>query len=38
MHIKTEPVYHTQSYPEDNAFDRTNYENEDLEFQYEYIY
>ena len=38
MHIKTEPVYHTQSYPEDNTFDQTNYQNEDPELQYEYVY
>ena len=37
MHIKTEPVYHTQSYPEDNTFNQTNYENEDPEFQQKYI-
>ena len=38
IHIKTEPVYHTQSYPEDDTFDQTNYENEDPEFQHEYLY
>ena len=38
MHIKTEPVYHTQSNPEDDTFDQTNCENEDPEFQDEYIY
>ena len=38
MLIKTEPVYHTQSYPEDDTFDQTNYENEDPEFQHEYDY
>ena len=38
IHIKTEPVYHTQSYPEDNAFDQTSYANEDPEFQHKYIY
>ena len=38
MHIKTESVYHTQSYPEGNAFNQTNYENEDPEFQHEYVY
>ena len=32
MHIKTEPVYYTQSYPENNTFDQTNYEDEDSEF------
>ena len=36
MHIKTEPVYHTQSYPENDTFDQTNYENEDPELQHEY--
>ena len=36
--IKTEPVYRTQSYPEDDTFDQTNYENEDTEFQHEYVY
>ena len=37
-YIKTEPVYHTQCYPEGNAFDQTNYENEDPEFQHECVY
>ena len=35
MHIKTEPLYHTQSYPEAETFDQTNYENEGPEFQHE---
>ena len=38
MHIKTEPAYRAQSYPEYNTFDQTNYENEDPELQHEYIY
>ena len=38
IHIKTEPVYHTQSYPEDDTFDQINYDNEDPEFQHEYIH
>ena len=38
IHIKTEPVYHSQSYPENDTSDQTNYENEDPEFQHEYVY
>ena len=38
IHIKIEPVCHTQSYPEDNAFDQASYVNENPEFQHEYIY
>ena len=30
--IKTESVYHTQSYLKGNALDQTSYENEDPEF------
>ena len=38
IHVKTEPVYHTQSYPEYDTFNHSNYEKKDLEFQLEYIY
>ena len=38
MHIQIVPVYHTQSYPEGNTFNQTNYENEDPEFQEKYVY
>ena len=38
IHVKTEPVYHTQSYPEYDTFNQSNYEKKDLEFQLEYIY
>ena len=37
-HIKTEPVYHTQSCPEDDTFDQINYDSEDPEFQHEYAH
>ena len=37
MHIKTEPVYHAQSYPEVNTFAQTHFDNEDTEYQTDYI-
>ena len=38
IHIKSEPVYHTQSYLEDNTLNQTNYKNGDPEFQHKYVY
>ena len=37
MHIKTEPEYHAQSYPEVNTFTQTHLYDEDTEYQTDYI-
>ena len=37
MHIKTEPVYHAQSYPEVNTFTQTHFDDKDTEYQTDYI-
>ena len=38
IHIKTEPVCHTQYHREDDTFDQINYDNEDPEFQHEHVH
>ena len=37
MHIKTEPVYHAQSYSEVNTYTQTHFDDEDTEYQTDYI-
>ena len=38
QHVNSMTYQNSASYSEDNAFDQTNYENEDSEFQHDYLY